>query len=118
MKNAIASLVVGVLLGLLVGWSVKGWHNDSIELAVKDAARQIKDDAIGREATIAKQVADAAAANVPVERVIDRGVIREIEKPVYLHVCFEPELVRLLNEGAKGSPTMEGATGKSAGAVP
>lgn len=114
----LAAVIVGVLAGLVTGWSVKGWYVDSVNLAVMEAAREIRDDAIGRESSIAKEVADQAAARLPVERVIDRGVIREIEKPIYYRVCFEPELVRLLNEGAKGRPSMEAAAGKSAGGLP
>lgn len=114
----IAALAIGLVVGLSSGWAVKGWYTDSVNLAVSNAAKEIRDDAIGRESDIAKDVAEAAAARVPVDRIIDRGVIREIEKPVYYRVCFEPELVRLLNEGAKGRSSVEAATGKSAGPVP
>jgi len=47
------------------------------------------------------------------ERVIDRGIIREISKPIYQRVCLPDRAVRLLNDAARNQ-----ATGESDGEVP
>lgn len=104
MNNLAAALLLGLVVGLFFGWKASGWHTDSVALAVSDAAAAIRDDALQRESDVARQVLESAAARAPAERVIDRGIIREVQKTEYRNVCFGPELVRLLNEGAKGSP--------------
>ena len=119
MKWAVIALAVGLAVGAAGGWTAQGWHRDSVNLAVNEAAQAIKDDAVGRESSIAQQVEEALAERQVVERVIDRGVIREVQKPIYQRVCFDPELVRLLNEGARITPAAAGGNpGKPAGAVP
>lgn len=117
MREVLAALLLGLVAGLFGGYKVTGWHRDSVQLAVTQAAEQIRDDAVTRESAIAKQVQDAIKDAEPAERVIDRGVIREIQKTEYRNVCFSPELVRLLNDGAKGRPTATDS-GNPAGGVP
>lgn len=117
MREILAALLIGLLVGLGAGWKVTTWQRDSVDLAVKKAADAIRDNAIARESGIAKQVQDSIQSAAPAERVIDRGVIREIQKTEYRNVCFSPELVRLLNDGGKDRPTAADP-GNATGDVP
>lgn len=116
MREVLAALLIGLLAGALAGWKVSNWQHDSQSLAVQQAAQAIRDDALARESAIAQQVQDAFKDGAPVERVIDRGVIREVQKTEYRNVCFGPDLMRLINDGARDRPT--GAAGDTAGALP
>lgn len=117
MRDMAVTLLLGLVVGLFLGWKVSGWHTDSVNLAVQDAAAAIREDALKRESDVAREVLESAAARAPVERVIDRGIVREIQKTEYRDVCFSDELVRMLNDGAKGTPTGV-HSGKPAGDVP
>lgn len=94
-------------LGLLaaiafLGWQARGWFEDSQALTAERAARQVIEAEMSRESEVAQIVERQLARLEPSERVIDRGIIREIQKPIYQRVCLEPEFVRLLNAAAKG----------------
>lgn len=84
------------------GWQARGWFEDSQALTAERAARQVIEAEMSRESKVAKAVEKQLARLEPTERVIDRGIIREIQKPIYQRVCLEPEFVRLLNVAAKG----------------
>lgn len=102
-KAAVAAVVVAGAFG--AGWTSKGWLEDSRDLAAQKArealAAQVRED-MGKVSAHVEQRLSELRAN---ERVIDRGVIREIQKPIYKRVCFEPELVRLLNDAQLGNPS-------------
>ncbi|MCH8200852.1 MAG: hypothetical protein IIB85_02895 [Chloroflexi bacterium] len=66
------------------------------------AARQAIDAAFARESEIAAGVEARLAELEASERVIDRGLIREIEKPIYRNVCLGDDAVRLLSDAAAG----------------
>lgn len=85
------------------GWSAKGWHEDSKRLAAEQAAQKVISAAMARESRIAQQVEDRLAELQASERIIDRGIIREVQKPVYQRVCLEPDAIRLLNHAAAGT---------------
>ncbi len=108
-----AVLVAGIFAS---GWKVKGWQVDSVNLAVEQAAQEIRDDAIQRESTIAGKVEERLSTLTANQTVIDRGIIREIQKPIYQRVCFEPDVVRLLNAAARGEAAP--ASAKPSGQVP
>lgn len=97
----IAVVLAGASFG---GWMARGWFEDSRDLAAQKAqealAAQVRED-MGKVSAHVEQRLSELRAN---ERVIDRGVIREIQKPIYKRVCFEPELVRLLNDAQLGNP--------------
>lgn len=103
----------GILLfGIIcfkAGWLIKGWQGDSQLLAVERAAQQIVEAARDRESEIAGTVEARLAELKANQTVIDRGVIREIEKPVYLRVCLEPGAISLLNAAARGEPARDPA---------
>lgn len=87
------------------GWMARGWYEDAQRLTAREAAEQAIHAAQARESTIAEQVESRLAHLKTTERVIDRGVIREIQKPVYRRVCIEPDGLRLLNAAAAGLAT-------------
>lgn len=104
-----ASLVAG-------GWAVRGWYEGNLMLAVLEDRVALVEKVRGDVSGIAKQVEDKLAKLKANERIIDRGVIREIQKPIYQRVCFEPELVELLNASLRGE--LEPGSAKPAGEVP
>lgn len=97
---ALAVLIAGAAAG---GWFSRGWLEDSQRLSAMQSAKAAIDAAMARESTIARTVEDRLAELEASERIIDRGVIREIEKPVYRRVCLEPDAIRLLNHAAAGT---------------
>lgn len=101
--RAISYLAIAVL-ALSTGWLVRGWHEDSVQLAVQQAADKIRDDAISRESSISDRVEKKLAGLRANQTVIDRGVVREIEKPIYRNVCLGDDGIRLLNDLAAGLP--------------
>lgn len=116
MTLRIATYVIIAAIGLAVGWTTKGWQQDSVNLAVERAAKKIADDATARDSDIAKTVQDKLATLTANQTVIDRGIIREVQKPIYQRVCLEPDAIRLLNAAARGEAPDD--PGKSAGKVP
>ena len=104
-KAAVAAIVVTAAFGS--GWIVKGKFEDSKDLAALQAQNALADEIRAGQARISKQVEQRLSELRANERIIDRGVIREIQKPIYKRVCFEPELVRLLNDAARGEAAGE-----------
>lgn len=98
------------------GWNVKGWQVDSVNLAVEQAAKAIRDDAIERESDIAGKVEAKLSTLKANQTVIDRGIIREIQNPIYQRVCLEPGAISLLNAAARGEA--QAVPAKPAGQVP
>lgn len=84
------------------GWFARGWLEDAERLTALQAANAAIDAAMARESRIAQGVEQRLAELQASERVIDRGIIREIEKPVYRRVCLERRAIRLLNAAAEG----------------
>ncbi|EPC02473.1 hypothetical protein L861_08900 [Litchfieldella anticariensis FP35 = DSM 16096] len=84
------------------GWFARGWLEDAERLTALQAANAAIDAAMARESRIAQGVEQRLAKLQASERVIDRGIIREIEKPVYRRVCLEHDAIRLLNAAAQG----------------
>lgn len=107
MWAGLLTLRTGVLVATLCalagsGWIARGWYEDAQRLTVHQAATQAIEAAQARESSIAEQVEQRLAQQVVRERVIDRGIIREIQKPIYRRVCAQPAAVRLLNAAAAG----------------
>lgn len=97
-----ACAIVG-MLAFAIGWTVRGWLEDSRNLAIERAAAAIEQQALARESAIAAKVEQRLAELKANQTVIDRGIIRETEKPVYLRVCLEPDAIGLLNAAAQGA---------------
>lgn len=97
-------IVVGLLLTgtTAAGWAARGWYEDANRLTAERATQRTIEAALARESQIAASVEARLAELTASERVIDRGIIREIERPIYRRVCLEPDAVRLLNDAAAG----------------
>lgn len=117
----IASLSKPVLVGIVAaaifygGWHVRGWKEDSENLAVERAAQAITAKAIERESGIAEKVEQTLAGLKANQTVIDRGVIRETQNTVYRNVCI-PESGRVLvNSAARGEAVPAEPSGEVSG---
>ncbi|WP_404473010.1 hypothetical protein LG301_02135 [Vreelandella venusta] len=100
------TLMVGaaaILIAFHSGWKVAHWQNESQQLTAERAAQQAINAAMARESEIAANVESRLAELQANERVIDRGIIREIQKPIYQRVCLEPSVISLLNNAAAGT---------------
>lgn len=89
------------------GWQISNWQNDSHALTAERAAQQAIDAGLARESEIAANVETRLAELQANERIIDRGIIREIQKPIYQRVCLEPDVIRLLNHAAASTEPTE-----------
>jgi hypothetical protein len=84
------------------GWMARGWFEDSKELIAITAQRALADEIRAGQAEVSQLVEKRLSELRANERVIDRGVIREIQKPIYQRVCLAPDAIRLLNDAASG----------------
>lgn len=106
-KALITVAVIAAVFG--AGWTTKGWFEDSKDLAAVEAqqalAALIRQD-LGQISTTVEDHLQGLKAN---ERIIDRGIIREIQQPVYRNVCVPPDsdAFRLLNSIANGAAPQE-----------
>ena len=108
---AVVALIAAIAAG---GWVGRGWYEDSRDLAEERGAQAAIDAAMERESKVAEKVEDRLADLKANERIIDRGVIREIQNPVYRNVCVPESGLRLLNAAARG----EALPAEPAGEVP
>lgn len=102
-KIILTAAAAGVVAAFAVGYQVANWQNDSHALTAERAAQQAIDAAMSRESEIAAHVEERLGELQANELVIDRGIIREIEKPIYQRVCLGPDAIRLLNHAAAGT---------------
>ncbi len=109
-KALIALAVAGALI--VSGWSARGWLEDSKDLAAMKAQQTLADKIREGQAEVSRQVADHLRKLEGTERVIDRGIIREVSKPIYQRVCLPDRAIRLLNAAAQNQ-----APGESDGEV-
>ncbi|MEQ3723500.1 hypothetical protein [Alcanivorax sp.] len=94
---AVLAVVAGVAFG---GWTVRGWYEGDLEAARLKATSAAIQVALDDHAAIAQAVEGKLATLKANETVIDRGVMREVIKPVYRNVCLPAAGVRLLNAAA------------------
>jgi len=99
-KIAIAVAAVGAVF--TAGWVAKGWLEDSKALAAMEATQALADELREGQAQVSKQVANHLSQLEGTERIIDRGIIREVSKPIYQRVCLPDPAIRLLNAAAQG----------------
>ena len=102
-KLTILASAAALAATFAAGWQVAQWQNDSHALTAERTAQQAINAAMARESEIAAHVEERLAELQANERVIDRGIIREIQKPIYQRVCLEPNVIRLLNNAAAGT---------------
>jgi hypothetical protein len=91
------------------GWLARGWFEDSKDLAAVEAQHALAAEIRKGQAEVSAQVEKRLSELRANERVIDRGIIREIQKPVFHNVCIpaDSESFRLLNLAAQGQPARE-----------
>ncbi|NYS80112.1 hypothetical protein HZS80_20825 [Halomonas glaciei] len=102
-KIILTAAAAGVVAAFAAGYQVANWQNDSHALTAERAAQQAIDASMQRESKIAAHVEARLGELQANERVIDRGIIREIQKPIYQRVCLEPSVISLLNHAATGT---------------
>lgn len=97
-------LVIAVVLAAvgLGGWTARGWFEDARRLAVVEDRQELAEQIRGDISGIARSVENRLGELKANERIIDRGIIREIQKPIYQRVCVEPDVVSLLNAALRG----------------
>lgn len=107
--DMIAGAMIGcALAGLGAGWQINNWRHTAALAAERDANQRAINAASQRESAIAAQLEKRLANLRANQTVIDRGVIREIQKPVYRVVCIQPDGLRYINAAAAGtSPPAE-----------
>lgn len=100
---------------LAAGWNARGWLEDSKDLAALNAQQALADELRDDLGAVAQGVEDQISRIKPTETIIDRGIVREIQKPVFRNVCIPPdsESFRMLNRIAAGKDSGEPA-GESA----
>jgi hypothetical protein len=101
-KLRLAGLALLLVATAAGSWQARGWYEDANRLTAERATQRAIDAALARESQIAANVEARLAELTASERVIDRGIIREIERPIYRRVCLEPDAIRLLNDAAAG----------------
>lgn len=102
-KLTLAASAAALAATFAGGYQVANWQNDSHSLTAERAAQQAINAAMARESEVAANVESRLAELQANERVIDRGIIREIQKPIYQRVCLEPSVISLLNNAAAGT---------------
>ncbi|MGP9834223.1 hypothetical protein [Marinobacter sp. NSM] len=112
LKAKLIKPLAGVLLLAFVagsGWTARGWLEDSKELAIMKAQRDLAAEIRGDMSEVAGLVDSKLQGLKANERVIDRGIIREIQQPVFRNICVPPDgdSFRLLNSLAMGAAPAE-----------
>ena len=102
----IAAVCVAIAGSFSAGFAVRGLHADSVALAAQKAAQESIEASAKRQADIASSVENAIASIRVTERVIDRGVIKEIQnnETVYRNVCITDTGRMHINAAAAGKP--------------
>ena len=101
-KLAVSGLAI-ITIGY-TGWMARGWFEDSRDLAAIEAQERLTAKIRSDLDSITQAVEGQLQGLKANERIIDRGIIREIEKPVYRNVCIpdDSDAFRLLNDLAAG----------------
>ncbi|AMC35418.1 hypothetical protein [Janthinobacterium sp. B9-8] len=111
----IRATIIAAALGFGAGWLVNGWRQDALELVAQKAAISAAVKTQAKSEAIASAVEGRLAALKITERIIDRGVIREIKtnSTIYSRECLPAAGRLLINAAAKGH-----AASQPAGALP
>jgi len=92
----------------LLGWSGRGWYEDSVDLAELRGAQAAIGAAMKRESEIAGKLETRLQELKANERVIERETIKIVNRPVYQSVCLDADGLRLINL-SKGAATTKPA---------
>lgn len=85
----------------LLGWSGRGWYEDSADLAELRGAQAAIDAAMKRESSIASALEVRLQELKANERVIEREKLKIVDRPVYRAECLDADGVRLINSSKK-----------------
>jgi len=110
-------LILGIAASISAGsWMARGWFEDSKQLIAVTAQQALADEIRASQADIATLVERRLREFRGSERVIDRGVIREIQTTTFKNVCVpvDSDSFRMLNNIAQGNFTGE-SNSQSAG---
>jgi hypothetical protein len=110
LQMAIGAVVVATAFG--AGWVVNDWRHDSIQLAAESAAYGAAEMTREQIASLATELESKIASGVVTQRIIERGVIKEIRNNeiVYRNVCITDAGRVLINDAAKGRVSSQSAS--------
>ena len=99
---AIVAVVVSAAFG--AGWTVNDWRRDSIEQSATKAAQKVATENRKFIANAAAELESKLASGVVRQRIIERGVVKEIRNNeiIFRNVCITDNVRLLINDEAKG----------------
>ena len=100
------------LSGLSTGWQINSWKNDATELAITKTAQAVANENRTAIASMAASLENKIASGVITQRIIERGVIKEIRnnETIYRNICITDAGRVQLNNAAKGRVSSESAS--------
>lgn len=97
------ALAIGAVLGfILLGWVLRGWYSDHLQLARQAGADAAVQAAINHSSVVAATVERQLARLKANQTVIEREKIKLVDRPVYRNVCIDADGLRLLSALAGG----------------
>jgi len=93
------------LLPPRLAWAGQRRLEDSKDLAAMTAAQLMANEIREDLGAVAKDMENQISKIKPTETIIDRGIVREIQTPVFRSVCIPPDSdsFRMLNNIAAGN---------------
>jgi len=102
-KLVIAIATIGG--GAACGWTVRGWHEQSKDLAEIQGAKAAIDASMKRESDIAGKLEARLQELKANERVIERETVKIVNRPIYQSVCLDDDGLRIINLSKAGTGT-------------
>ena len=111
-KMVLSGLII--VVSFTAGWVIKGAFDDSAELAAQKARDALIKDLRENEAHIANILERKLKDLKANETIVEKAVIKVIDRPVYHNECMDADGVRIIEQARSGkaNPT------KSIGEVP
>lgn len=95
-------VTAAVVALLLTGWLVRGWYEDSRDLAAAEALQRATEEFKQSEQRIAATLEDKLSKVRANERVIEKWRTEIIDRPVYHVECVDDDGLSLINGAATG----------------
>jgi hypothetical protein len=99
-KMILSGLVV--VTAFAAGWVIKGAFDDSAELAAQKARTALIKELRENEEHIANILERKLQDLHANEKVVEKAVIKLIDRPVYLNECMDADGVRLVEQARSG----------------